>query len=185
MDTTAVILAGGENVRLQVMGLPPGKKPLMVHNGEVLIRRLCRQVEMLGIERLVIVASPSNCEDIVFATREFDPLIIVQYTGDVHHAMDLAMSVVQTERVLLLMGDNYVHEVPLVENTPYVSVVRAGDGSPLHRLSGGLHWLGPVLFNTACYGHGAKNWDDAIFRKDQFVFVTSTSRDMGAPHEWQ
>ena len=71
-------------------------------------RRLCRQAEEEGWVGIVLVASPSNCEDNVFECRDCSPIVIGQWEGEVHDGLRLGMRVVRSTNVLLLMGDNYV-----------------------------------------------------------------------------
>lgn len=189
MGTTAVILAAGENTRLQVMGLPPGKKPLMVHDGEVLIRRLCRQARSAGCEDIVIVVSPTNCEDIVFATLDFAPYIVVQcQPSSVTDAMTIGMhtmSAVYADDVLLLMGDNYVPgEINLDAGTPHFIYTRQSTDEALTLVAPPTtRWVGPVFFPSTAYAPGML-WSE-LFNSFDPIYITSRARDMGTPNEWQ
>jgi len=169
------------------MGLPPGKKPLMVHNGEVLIRRLCAQSRDAGCDRIVIVVSPGNCEDVVFATREFDPLLVVQYKQDgVHRAMDLGMMLVELcDDVLLLMGDNYVPgDINLDGQDPFIFVRESTDAALTLVGRECTRWVGPVYFPAAWHTFDADTWD-VLFKTGPFTHIHGHAKDMGTTHEWQ
>lgn len=153
-----IILAAGENVRLQAAGLAPGRKPLLLHEGEVLIRRLCRQVRSdAWLDRLIIVASPRNVEDIVFATKGFDAMYVVQpeATGP-QDAFNLGLELARSRSAMLLMGDNFIPEWRRIDSRwPSVHVVQSADEA-LHPLTDDgfftaqrtgecPRWLGPLV----------------------------------------
>lgn len=193
MDT--VILAAGENVRLQVAGIPPGKKPLLMCEGEVLIRRLCRQVRAdrtRGLDdRIVIVTSPGNTEDIAFATREFSPHIVVQLDAiGPTHALDLGLELTRSNRVMLLMADNFIKDwYDNAGYTPTVSVVLSNDHA-LHPISGDgffirdedtlIRWLGPLTFHKDMYTPEAKSWVEAFDNIEfELLHHEGNVKDMG------
>lgn len=191
----AIILAAGENVRLQAAGLAPGRKPLILRDGEVLIRRLCRQAReaevggLTVVDDIIIVCSPSNVEDIVFATKEFECMYVVQpqATGP-QHALDLALrcSHPDEEMYVLLMGDNYIAGDLELDERRTISVIISKD-SDLHpiTLDGRFtdddttrRWLGPVTFFRGDWVPGMSTWVDGFY--DVHFHLTHTdTEDMG------
>jgi hypothetical protein len=189
-----IILAAGENVRLQAAGLAPGRKPLLMHEGEVLIRRLCRQVRSdAWIDRLIIVVSPRNVEDIVFATKGFDAMYIVQSeaTGP-QDAFSLGLKLTRSSSVMLLMGDNFIPEWRHISSQwPSVHVVQSADEA-LHPLTDGgffiaqrtgecPRWLGPLVVCRAMLTTD-KSWRDWLDVFDDVAFDMMDSggvMDMG------
>lgn len=193
MDT--IILAAGENVRLQVAGLAPGRKPLIIREGEVLVRRLARQArERHGWEhRLIVVCSPSNAEDIVFATRSLRPRYIIQPEASCpQQAVDLALDLVRTDHVMLLMGDNFIEQLPEDQFTG-VSVTSKDDYA-LHPVYEGrfiyernipnigtYRWLGPLIFMPEYWQRGATDWVHAFPPlSPRFNYIKCQAEDMGA-----
>ena len=190
MDTTAIILAAGENVRLQAAGLAPGRKPLLMHQGEVLIRRLCRQVRT-QVSDTIIVCAPNNVEDIVFATKEYEPYYVVQPAArGPQEAVSLALRSALTHDNVLLMGDNFYEEFPLLErDTIYVT---ADSTDPaLHPVGHGVfsdpkytppdwpvRWLGPVVFRRPAWIPLQDTWE-ASFRDVFHMKEIKGVSDMG------
>lgn len=198
MDT--VILAAGENVRLQAAGIPPGKKPLLYRDGEVLVRRLCRQAREHAGGQLTIVVSPRNAEDIAFATDPYNPRMVVQTTAyGPTHALDLALDLraMSSNGVLLLMADNYIKEWPFPgqltsADWPKLSVVASNDPA-LHPIDGEgfftddrdslIRWLGPLTFHRDMYTPESKSWLEAFdnIAFDLHTVLPGQVEDMGVP----
>jgi len=194
----AIILAAGENVRLQAAGLAPGRKPLIIRDGEVLIRRLCRQV-VSHVSEIIIVVSPANVEDIIFATKEFHPYYVVQpsATGP-QRAVDLALHATHSSSHVLLMGDNFIqeykHYTVTREGGPgvYVSVsddihlhAIDDDGRFMDEQDRWVHartrtrWLGPVYFSNDEWTCGRNDWVSA-FKGTEFTLLKRDDiEDMG------
>jgi len=193
MDT--IILAAGENVRLQAAGIPPGKKPLLYREGEVLVRRLCRQAlenasRFSPGSRLVVVTNPSNTDDIAFATREFSPRIVVQLDAiGPTHAVDLGLEVTKSHSIMLLMADNFIKHWRTNHGFAPSVCVTTSDDHALHPIDtdgfftddqhSRIRWLGPLTFHKEMYTLEAKSWLEA-FDNIQFTMHEQDGiEDMG------
>lgn len=188
-----IILAAGENVRLQVAGLAPGRKPLLMREGEVLIRRLCRQARENPCDRIVIVASPRNVEDIVFATKDFNPMYVVQPdAAGPQAAFRLGLELTRDDRVMLLMGDNFIPRWRENHGAyPSASVTLCGDEA-LHPLTDDgffiephagecARWLGPLTVRVDMLDLEAP-WPDWVTAFDNIAFdlvIGEGVEDMG------
>jgi hypothetical protein len=189
-----IILAAGENVRLHAAGLAPGLKPLIVVNNEVLIRRLCRQVcDVWSTATIVIVVSPTNANEIVFATHDYLPQYVVQPKAvGPCEAVDRALRLELSPTVCLLMGDNFIKNFappPIIH--PAVTVTYELDAN-LHPLMDGsfitpvngmdvgdARWLGPLAFNTNMWCSHQQTWVQA-FAKHRFQYIEASGiQDMG------
>lgn len=184
-----IILAAGENVRLQPSGLSPGHKPLLLVEGEVLIRRLCRQANEIGAMRTIIVCAPTNVPEIVYATHTYSPHYVVQPEAvGPQEAVDRAIGLVRSSRVLLLMGDNFIPDLDHIKDSAHIITVthRRDDAlQPIHdgrftydRESADAWWLGPLVFPTSAWTEGCRNWVEA-FKYNKFKTVEGHARDLG------
>lgn len=190
MDT--IILAAGENVRLQVAGLAPGRKPLIIREGEVLIRRLCRQAQEMHGGRVVVVTSPSNTEDIVFATKDYATHYVVQAVPrGPQDAVDIALNVLRSNRTMLLMGDNFIRELPSQFHTG-LCTIRSSDTHLQPLVNGRFvyeddvasmpmcdRWLGPLYFMPQFWHRGESDWVMAFKDAPRFNYYTCEAEDMG------
>lgn len=188
-----IILAAGENVRLQAVGLPPGMKPLMIVENEVLIRRLCRQARALTNGDIIIVCSPTNVTEVIFATQDYASHYVIQPKPEGPcDAVDRAIKLGDADDVMLLMGDNHIEEMPHIHNgyTPVVYGRRSNELA-LHPISeyghfvNGVHaepmfrWLGPVAFPKKAW-HTGESWWAAALRDTTFIMEEWEGiRDMG------
>lgn len=108
MDT--VILAAGKGSRLAGIAAP-FHKPLMVVNGRPLIRNAVIEAQKAfgGKSKVIIVAAPENALPIAQLLADLEVRIVLQVKpegpGD---ALRVGLEMVDTERVLVLMGDNTV-----------------------------------------------------------------------------
>ena len=119
MDT--VILAAGKGERLDGISAPY-HKPLIVVNGLPIIRHAVEHALLLGDDRIIVVVAPENATPIAHVLKDIDNIdMIVQRTprgpGD---ALYTGLKLVNTDRVLVLMGDN------LSSQKDVRSVVQAG-----------------------------------------------------------
>lgn len=185
-----IILAAGENVRLQVAGLMPGHKPLLMVENEVLIRRLCRQARTWTAGRIIIVCSPMNAPEIVYATRIFGPHYVVQPDAiGPQDAVDRAFDLTTTHNIALLMGDNYFTNVPFMSDTPWPSIsvtydhdealqpLRDGRFVPTHD-DADAWWLGPLMFPRKQWLRGQSTWVNA-FGTIRFSTFKGDTQDLG------
>lgn len=169
-----IILAAGENVRLQAAGLPPGLKPLMIVENEVLIRRLCRQARALSNGDIIIVCSPTNVQEVIFATKDYASHYVVQPEPiGPCDAVDRAIPLGVSEDVMLLMADNFIQNMPPFHNgfTPTVCVTRRHNLN-LHPIRNGQYttlsehatgwWLGPVVFPKNLWKRMCVKWETAF-----------------------
>jgi molybdopterin-guanine dinucleotide biosynthesis protein A len=102
-----VILAAGKGERLDGISAPY-HKPLIVVNGLPIIRHAVEHALLLGEDRIIVVVAPENATPIAHVLKDIDNLdMIVQRSprgpGD---ALYTGLRLVNTTRVLILMGDN-------------------------------------------------------------------------------
>lgn len=192
----AIILAAGENVRLQAAGLAPGKKPLLIRDGEVMLRRLARQARVLGASRIIVVASPSNAEDVAYAVTKYDARVVLQTEArGPTQAVDLGLELVQDEHCMLLMGDNYIPNDtcqdirrltgPRMPN--WVVTTRSSDHA-LHaindegkftRTESMTRWLGPLQFTVCNWVPHAGSWTEAFVATPFAIIDAEGIQDIG------
>jgi NDP-sugar pyrophosphorylase family protein len=113
----AVILAAGNGSRLKGIAAT-GMKPLLVRDGEALVGRLCRQVAPY-VSRIVLVVSPVNAAAIVDLLGPEYTYVIQPEADGPGGALLRGLEAVTSDRVLVLMGDNFMHDddVQAVANT--------------------------------------------------------------------
>lgn len=192
-----IILAAGENVRLQAAGLAPGMKPLIIVKNEVLIRRLARQAREVAVmsgDRVIIVCSPDNAREVCFASNGYaDHYVIQPEPKCPQEAVDRAMPLVQSEHVMLLMGDNYIEEMPDFVTSPSITITRDFRTHSLKGLWNGSFWdlsehpggspdalwLGPIVFPKVKWREGHHTWTFAL-PTVKFTYIEATGiKDMG------
>lgn len=102
--------------------MPPFWKPLLVVNGEPLIRRAVDMAMRSGAIRVVVVVAPENALPISQVLDGLPIYIIVQpRPSGPGHALLLGVELCQDDRVLVLMGDNVTTPIDLQK------VVKADD----------------------------------------------------------
>lgn len=185
-----IILAAGENMRLQAAGLAPGLKPLIIVENEVLIRRLCRQARDAYGSHIVIVCSPSNAREIVYATKDYASHYVLQPEAvGPCDAVDRALPLTRSSHVMLLMGDNYLKDIPHTYDEMNILTVQDSEDTALHKVLNGklvpndyewdARWLGPLTFERKKWRTGKAQWVDAL-RDITFTCVWDTdAQDMG------
>lgn len=111
MTTThVVILAGGAGRRLSGV-VPTGLKPLLLANGEPLVKRLVRQAYANGLaSSITVVVSPTNAAPIVEVVAANGVHYVVQPTprGPGDALLRALRHVDPGHRALVVMGDNYI-----------------------------------------------------------------------------
>lgn len=201
MVNDTIILAAGENVRLQAAGLPPSLKPLLMYKGEVLLRRLARQAAEAGSSRIVVVASPTNAEYVAYATKGFATDIVLQLEPrGPQDAVDTALTLLLTPLVCLLMGDNWCDDIYrfVHAHQPRINVILAAEQVDADRYTpvdseGCIHnihkqvsyrWLGPLVVDTMRWKTKSPTWREALYAVSHELCY-STALDLGIPEAWE
>lgn len=103
----AVILAAGKGTRLDGIAAPY-HKPLVPITGKPLVSHAVDQAKHAGAERIVVVVAPENALPISQVLGDRAVTLVVQRNptgpGD---ALLRGLDAVKSDRVLVLMGDNY------------------------------------------------------------------------------
>lgn len=130
MSCDALILAAGENTRLQGI-VPPFMKPLMLVNGKPLVRHAIDHAMEWGAKHAVIVVSPDNASLIPTVVPHVGVHWVLQPRAEgVVDAIRRGMHAVKSDMTLILCADNtFDHSQPQSELLGIVERREASFGS--------------------------------------------------------
>ena len=133
MDT--VILAAGRGDRLNGIAAP-FHKPLLVVNGQPLIRQCVQNAMKATNGSIIVVAAPDNAGPISHVLNGAGlgkvDIILQRHPAGPGHALLTGLKLVTTPRVLVLMGDNVVSadDVCRVANVKNPNVIGVSEVEP-------------------------------------------------------
>jgi len=149
-NVDTVILAAGRNVRLNGV-LPAFYKPLIVIDGQTLIRTAVELATKYSYSPPVVVVAPENALPIaqVLDGTSYHMIVQPEPTGP-GDALLLGLLLTRCDTVTILMADNVIpaqdmHEIVLA-NTPAVCIkyVQPSDAERFTRLRRSLTWVEKV-----------------------------------------
>lgn len=199
---TAVILAAGENARLQIAGLPPGHKPLLIWQDEVLIRRLARQCIEAKYDQTIIVVSPGNAQDICFAVEPWlDKIDFVMQPRPLgpQEAIDRTIDEISvSEYVTVFMADNWMEDRYVeCQDIERITVTHdddeaftemqwtrgtyltfSHDDPPMFSALDKPRWLGPLCFMRLHWALGGRTWEESLGRARLRAVYINHSEDV-------
>ena len=112
--TDTIILAAGRGERLNGI-TPPFHKPLLLHNGVPLVRNAAVLALQAGSENVIVVAAPENAHALSSVLPEGVHIVIQRSPRGPGDAVSLGLRLVETERVLILLGDNTLTKADMDE----------------------------------------------------------------------
>ena len=112
-----IVLAAGRNERLKHI-VPPYMKPVLVINGEPLIKTIVREALCNPVGHLVVVVAPENAAAIAYVLRPYlrnvDLIVQPDATGPLDAAFR-ALQLCQSELVTIVCADNVIPPATLRE----------------------------------------------------------------------